>query len=102
MPSIEIGKFSFSNFSRPARLFLVVYMFFLLGGCASDAKKISPVRSQTTQLREVIQTLVEAYEQKDGKTFFEKLDPSFRLLEPFKPRSIGISKVFPKPIFRCP
>jgi len=71
-------------FSRTGGLVLVVYICFLLGGCASDAKKVSPVLSQATQIREVIQSLVEAYAQKDGKIFFAKLDPSFPLLEPFK------------------
>ncbi|MFQ5580186.1 MAG: nuclear transport factor 2 family protein [Nitrospiria bacterium] len=71
-------------FSRSVRMFFIVSIFFLLGACASDPKKASPVLSQATRLREVIQKMAKAYEQKDGKRFFEKLDAAFHPLEPFK------------------
>jgi uncharacterized protein YktA (UPF0223 family) len=44
------------------------------------------VLSEATHLREVIQEITKAYEQKDGKRFFANLDPSFHQLERFKNR----------------
>ena len=65
--------------------FLIVI---LLAGCAAERAKPSPVSIQVGQIRQALDSITESYEKKDEKTFFEKIDPSFKNVEDFKGRAI--------------
>ncbi len=84
MTSCEKGEFSLNGLPRAVGSLLIIFVFFLFTGCATDAKKPSPVLSQTTDLRKALLEVTEAYEQKDKEAFFSRFDPSFHPLTLFK------------------
>lgn len=63
--------------TRPFQTGLIVLLF-LLGGCATDSSKPSPVSIETDRVRQALVSITESYEKKDEKTFFSKVDPDFK------------------------
>lgn len=74
---------------------LILFLFFfLLGGCATDSAKPSPVAIGAGRLQEALSSITESYEKKDEKTFFSKLDPAFQPITPFKNQVLHDFKTF--------
>jgi hypothetical protein len=75
----------FFRLVRWKKLQLILSLFFfVLGGCATDPTKPSPVAMEADRLQEALLSITESYEKKDEKTFFSKIDPAFPSLTPFR------------------
>jgi hypothetical protein len=79
--------------SQEFRLILIL-IFFLWEGCATDTAKPSTVAIEAGRLQEALLSIAESYEKKDEKTFFSKFDPAFQPLTTFRGQVLHDFKSF--------